>query len=49
MPAQVRVLAVVMCLHVSVSVTHQHCVEMVARIKLIFCIQVSLDLCYAVF
>jgi len=41
------VLAVIMCVCVCLSVTHQCCIEMVARIELIFCVHVSLDPCYS--
>jgi len=37
------------CLSVCLSVTRRHCIKTVARIKLIFCVQVSLDPCSNVY
>jgi len=34
------------CLYVCLSVTHQYCIETVAWIEQMYCIQVTVDLCY---
>jgi len=44
-----RRVCVCVCVCMCVSVTRRYCIETAARIELIFCVQVSLDLCYTVF
>ena len=49
LPMQCYASAGISSRHVSMSFTCQYCLETVAWTELIFCIQVSLNLCYAVY